>query len=59
MTDHSLTSFIDLNVLSYKGNRDLTMLGRERQPRLCRTKTAITEIKAVNLCINDNLKDLL
>ena len=35
------------------------MLGQERQPRLHKTKTAITEIKAVKLCRNCNLKDLL
>ena len=32
------------------GNRELTILGRERRPRLQKTKTAITEIKAVQLC---------
>ena len=40
-------------------NREFTILGRERQPRLHKTKTAITEFKAVKLCINHNLKDLL
>ena len=39
-------------------NRELTILGRERQP-LHETKTTITEIKAVKLCRNHNLKDLL
>ena len=39
--------------------RVFTNLGRERQPRLHKTKTAITEIKAVKLCRNHNLKDLL
>ena len=40
-------------------NRELTILGRERRPRLHKTKTAITEIKAVQLCRTHNLKDLL
>ena len=31
-------------------NRELTTLGRERRPRLHKTKTAITEIEAVQLC---------
>ena len=39
--------------------RELTILERERQPRLHKTKTAITEIKAMKLCRNHNLKDLL
>ena len=39
--------------------RKLTILGRERQPRLYKTKTAITEIKAVKLCRNRNLKNLV
>ena len=39
--------------------RELTILGRERRPRLQKTKTAITEIKAVQLFRKDNLKDLL
>ena len=39
--------------------RELTILGRERRPRLQKTKTAITEIKAVQLCRKHNLKDLL
>ena len=38
--------------------RELTILGRERRPRLHKTKTAITEIKAVQLCRKHNLKDL-
>ena len=40
-------------------NRELTILGRERQPPLHKTKTAITEIKARKLRRNYNLKDLL
>ena len=39
--------------------RELTILGRERRPRLQKTKTAITEIKAVQLCRKHNFKDLL
>ena len=39
--------------------RELTILGRERQLHLYKTKIAITEIKAVKLCGNHNLKDLL
>ena len=39
--------------------RELTVLGRELRPLLHETKTAITEIKAVQLCRNHNLKDLL
>ena len=39
-------------------SRELTILGRERRPRLHKTKTAITEIKAVQLCRKHNLKDL-
>ena len=41
--------------------RELTILGRERQLHLYKTKIAITEIKAVKLCRNRNynLKDLL
>ena len=39
--------------------RELTIIGRERRPRLQKTKTAITEIKAVQLCRKHNLKDLL
>ena len=39
--------------------RELTILRRERQPRLHKTKTAITEIKAVQLHRKHNLKDLL
>ena len=38
--------------------RELTILGRERRPRLHKTKTAITEIKALQLCRKHNLKDL-
>ena len=38
--------------------REHTILGRERRPRLDKTKTAITEIKAVQLCRKHNLKDL-
>ena len=38
--------------------KELTILGRERRPRLHKTKTAITEIKAVQLCRKHNLKDL-
>ena len=40
-------------------NRELTILGRERRPRLHKTKTATIEIKAVQLCRKHNLKDLL
>ena len=40
-------------------NRELTILGRERRPRLHKTKTAITEIEAVQLCRKHNLKNLL
>ena len=40
-------------------NRELTILGQERRPRLHKTKTAITDIKAVHLCRKHNLKDLL
>ena len=39
--------------------RELTILGRERQLQLYKTKIAITEIKAVELCRNHNLKDFL
>ena len=39
--------------------REFTIVGRERRPRLQKTKTAITEIKAVQLCRKHNLKDLL
>ena len=39
--------------------RELTNLGRTRRPRLHKTKTAITEITAVQLCRKHNLKDLL
>ena len=39
--------------------RELTIFGRKRRPRLHKTKTAITEIKAVQLCRKHNLKDLL
>ena len=39
--------------------RELKILGREHQPRLHKTKTAITEIKALKLCRDHNLKDLL
>ena len=39
--------------------RELTILGPERRPRLHKTKIAITEIKAVQLCRKHNLKDLL
>ena len=39
--------------------RELTILGRERQLHLYKTTIAITEIKAVKLCRNHNLKDLL
>ena len=39
--------------------RELTILGRERQLQLYKTKTAIAEIKAVQSCRNYNLKDLL
>ena len=39
--------------------RELTILGRERRPRRHKTKTTITEIKAVRLCRKHNLKDLL
>ena len=39
--------------------RERTILGRERQRRLRKTKTAITEINTVKLCRNCNLKDLL
>ena len=35
---------------------ELTILGRERQLQLYKTKIAITEIKAVKLCRNRNLK---
>ena len=48
-----------LNVLLHAFTRELTILGRERRPRLHNTKTAITEIKAVQSCIQHNLKDLL
>ena len=40
-------------------NRELKILGREGRPRLQKTKTAITEIKDVQLCTKHNLKDLL
>ena len=46
-------------VLYRIGIRELTILGRERRPRLHKTKTAITETKAVQLCRKHNLKDLL
>ena len=39
--------------------KELTILGRKRRPQLHKTKTAITEIKAVQLCRKHNLKDLL
>ena len=39
--------------------RELMILGREHQPQLHKTKTAIIEIKAVKLCRKQNLKDLL
>ena len=39
-------------------NRELAILGRERRRRLHKTKTAITDIKAVQLCRKHNLKDL-
>ena len=39
--------------------RELTISERERQTRLHNTSTAITDIKAVKLCKNHNLKDLL
>ena len=38
---------------------ELTNLGRERRPRLHKTKSAMNEIKAVQLCRKHNLKDLL
>ena len=39
--------------------REITILGRERQLQLYKTKIAITEIKAVKfICRNHNLKDL-
>ena len=38
---------------------NLLPAGRESQPQLHRTKIAITEIKALKLCRNHNLKDLL
>ena len=41
-----------------RATRDLTILGRERQSRLRKTKTIITGIKAVKLYRNHNLKDL-
>ena len=40
-------------------NRELKILGQERQPRLRKTKITITEVKAVKLSRNHNLKDLL
>ena len=51
---HSLRSFLVRAAI-----RELTLLGRERRPRLHNTKTAITEIRAVQLCRKHNLKDLL
>ena len=45
-------------MLQLQHNRKLTILGRERRPRLHNTKTAITEIKAVQLCRKHNFKDL-
>ena len=45
------TSETDINIIKSRGaaliERELTILGRERRPRLQKTKTAITEIKAV------------
>ena len=38
---------------------EFTILEQERQLRLHKTKTVINEIKAVKLCRNHNLKDLL
>ena len=48
-----------LHLADSSANRELTILGRERRPRLHKTKTAITEIKTVQLCRKYNLKDLL
>ena len=56
------TAIMDQSVTFWKWvyfNRELTILGRECQPRLPESKTAISEIKAVKLCKNHNLKDLL
>ena len=39
--------------------KELTILGQECHPRLHKTQTIITEIKAVKLCRNHNLRDLL
>ena len=39
--------------------RELTILGRERRSRLDKTKSAITEVKAVQLYRKHNFKDLL
>ena len=39
--------------------RELMILGRERQLHLYKTKMAIAEIKALKLCRNHNLKDIL
>ena len=40
-------------------DRELTISGQERRPRLHVTKTVITEIKAVQLCRKQNLKEQL
>ena len=45
--------------LLQKNIRELTIIRRERRPRLHDTKTAITEIKAVQLRRKHDLKDLL
>ena len=37
-------------------NRELTILGRERRPQLHKTKTAVTEIRAVQLCRKHNFE---
>ena len=39
--------------------RELTISERERQTRIHKTKTALTEIKAMKPCRNHNLKDVI
>ena len=57
--DHYKKSRIVNNTWACWCIRELTILGRERRPRLHKTKTAITEFKTVQLCRKYNLKDLL
>ena len=54
-----LFSTVGDSISPVEGIRELTILGRERRPRLQKKKIAITEMKAVQLCRKHNLKDLL